>query len=1172
MRDLLKRNYLLIILLVILFCFSKDVSAFSPNFDYEIRSHHLIIQIDPDQHFIKAEDRLEILPNQRKPQTLSFYLHGKLEIKRIINSKTGESFDWSETSLSDGVKRFDIRLKKPEKSCSLSVSYEGRIYDPVVKEKALHFVRGDQTMGLIGPEGVYLSSSSYWYPDRLNSMAIFHVEASVPEPFRITTQGELLSETLEKGHWKSRWANEWPSESLTLVAGEYSVKTRMLDDIRISTYFYKEDESFSEIFLNAAEEYLKMYGGLLGSYPYKKFDIVQNFFSSGYGFPSFTLLAPEAIRQGKEFLRPGALDHEIVHSWWGHYVSGKPGTGNWVEALTTYCTNYYYKELQMGEEVARKHRQDVMQKYAIQVSPSKAYSLRKFEEKRDDLDGQIGYGKGSMVFHMLRQIVGKDQFFVILRRFAKQYGGKQASWGDLQKVFEEGSGKRLGRFFSQWLDRPEGPQLKLAKVGVRSSPTGYSVSGEVVQEGEIYEVQVQVKVESSERKRDFLLDISGRKTAFSFEVPKLPLTLSLDPEGHIFRRLYPEEIIPGLNVLLEDREKLFVLPDRGEEESRKIYLELAAMAKERKGGEILKSKELTEEKIRHSSVMLLGESWREPIFSKLLSNLPAPIRLVNGTFFVNGKEVVEHEESLLLTWPHPLTPGKWVTIYFGNSAAALSRGRFIFFYGWDSYLLFKKGRPAERGDLPPSRSMVFVDLLSRDLHGIQSQRLGEHVSYLASPELAGRFPGTSGYRKAKDYLIKKLEEMGIQPILQPFSIRVKDISDAQLTLSTSSKKEVLHAIPFYFSREEQWMGPAIFDDANSLKPLEENMQGKAVLTLLCSLCEGGDPEQVLFGKILDYQNRGASALVIFLEEEEWDSFLPYLTYPSCFLPSLGERHRKKEKAGYSIHPFIEASKVVARAKKPPLPIEIPVLFAPYAREKEEELRHTLNRGDVSIELSLQFEDKTIDDANIGGILSGDDPEKGTEFLVLGAHYDHLGKDEKSGSYFTGADDNASGVSSLLEIGQLLSEKRRELRRSLVLLFFGGEEWGLVGSRYFVENPFVPLSQIKAMFSVDTIGGSTNEKEVFLVGSSVHPSLAGKSRRFLQQVGIKEGREIDRFAFTFGSDHYPFHERGIPAIDFFASDYKKLHSLRDNVEAIDFKKLEDVTRLIYLTVYEFLTEP
>jgi hypothetical protein len=103
------------------------------------------------------------------------------------------------------------------------------------------------------------------------------------------------------------------------------VRSREAGSIKISTYFFPDDDKFSEIFLEGAEGYLKVYSDLLGEYPYTKFDIVQNFFSSGYGFPTFTLLAPEAIRQGKEFLRPGALDHEIVHSWWGHSVMNKPG-------------------------------------------------------------------------------------------------------------------------------------------------------------------------------------------------------------------------------------------------------------------------------------------------------------------------------------------------------------------------------------------------------------------------------------------------------------------------------------------------------------------------------------------------------------------------------------------------------------------------------------------------------------------------------------------------------------------------------------------------------------------------------------------------------------------------------------------------------------------------------
>lgn len=206
----------------------------------------------------------------------------------------------------------------------------------------------------------------------------------------------------------------------------------------------------------------------------------------------------------------------------------------------------------MGEEAARKHRQDVMQKYAIQVPSLKDYPLRQFEDKQEEVDAQIGYGKGSMVFHMLRQIVGKGPFFSTLRGFAKRFGGKQAGWENIQKVFEEESGKRLYGFFSQWLDRPGGPQLKLENVSYRETSKGYLISGEVVQEGEVYQLLLPIEVDEGLEKKSFLLEVSRGRSFFSTEVPKIPLRISLDPEGHLFRKLYPEEIIPCFNAFLED--------------------------------------------------------------------------------------------------------------------------------------------------------------------------------------------------------------------------------------------------------------------------------------------------------------------------------------------------------------------------------------------------------------------------------------------------------------------------------------------------------------------------------------------------------------------------------------------------------------------------------------------
>ncbi len=519
--------------------------------------------------------------------------------------------------------------------------------------------------------------------------------------------------------------------------------------------------------------------------------------------------------------------------------------------------------------------------------PSKDYPLRRFEGKETELDGQIGYGKGSMVFHMLRRMVGKDLFFSILRQFAVQYGGKQASWEDIERIFEETSGQRLDDFFSQWLDRPGGPQIKLENVRVQTVSTGHVVSGEVVQEGEVYQLLLPIEVDEGLEQKRLFLEVSKRRSPFSMEVSRVPLTLTLDPDDHLFRRLYPEEITPALNALLEDREKIFIVSDQEDDESRKIYLELARMAKEQKGGEILSIREVTEEKLRNSSVMLLGESWRGPILSKLISKIPKPMDYREGSFFVKGDRVGEGEESLLFTFSNPLHPGKWVTVYFGRSANALSRSRYLFFYGWDSYILFRNGRPKERGNLSSRTSFVFYDFISKDEFGkIERQKLKEHVSSLASPDVAGRFPGTPGYEKAQAYLIKQLEGMGITPVVQPFSIAVKDIKESTLILKAPHREEKLKAIPFRFCKRGKWEGPFTWVDQTNVEEVDK-LSGKGAIFFL-GLTNDFRSEQLL-RRVKELQGKGARAILFFIQEEDLDHFAPYLTYPSYFPPKLEEK-------------------------------------------------------------------------------------------------------------------------------------------------------------------------------------------------------------------------------------------------------------------------------------------
>ena len=212
------------------------------------------------------------------------------------------------------------------------------------------------------------------------------------------------------------------------------------------------------------------------------------------------------------------------------------------------------------------------------------------------------------------------------------------------------------------------------------------------------------------------------------------------------------------------------------------------------------------------------------------------------------------------------------------------------------------------------------------------QRLKEHISYLASPELAGRFPGTPGYQKAQTYLIKQLEGMGVTPIFQPFSITVKDIKEATLILKGSNRGENLKAIPFRFSKNGKWEGLFTFTGRSKIEEMERLSNKGAIIFL--DINKEFRYEQLL-KKIKELQSKGAKAILFIVKEEDLDHLAPYVTYPSYFPPKWEEKLNQKERGGILVNRLIEASKVAVGAKEPEFSIHIPILFVPYATAEEE---------------------------------------------------------------------------------------------------------------------------------------------------------------------------------------------------------------------------------------------
>ncbi len=418
-------------------------------------------------------------------------------------------------------------------------------------------------------------------------------------------------------------------------------------------------------------------------------------------------------------------------------------------------------------------------------------------------------------------------------------------------------------------------------------------------------------------------------------------------------------------------------------------------------------------------------------------------------------------------------------------------------------------------------SPLVHDLLSDDASGQSRCRSAEEIrSLISAPRsLAGRLSGTEEYQEVQPYLLRLLVNRKIQPMLQRFSFTVRDVESARLAMLASGTRDSFTVVPFRYSKQGEWRGPCLLDREDGAGPLDD-FYGKAVAFFYCSQCHEAEAREFLFSRIVDLQLRGASAILILIKEEDLEQLGPYMTYPSFFPPQVEKRLKAKEKDGYVFNRSVEASKIASRAAAPGFPVDVPVLFVLQSEAEEERIRSLFAQKEVPVELLVHFEDKKIEDANIGGIIEGNDPQLKKEFIVLGAHYDHLGRDEKSGSYYPGADDNASGVAAVLEIGRLLMEKKADLKRSLLILLFGGEEWGLMGSGHYVKEPLVPLQEIKAMLSVDAIGGIRRGKRGLHRREDKTPLSGGESRKVPRTAGIERRKGYRPIRFCIRKRPFP----------------------------------------------------
>jgi aminopeptidase YwaD len=437
------------------------------------------------------------------------------------------------------------------------------------------------------------------------------------------------------------------------------------------------------------------------------------------------------------------------------------------------------------------------------------------------------------------------------------------------------------------------------------------------------------------------------------------------------------------------------------------------------------------------------------------------------------------------------------------------------------------------------RGIVFVLILSQALFlSAHAQKLRKadreiitelqtDIGFLANDQLEGRRSGTQGETLASDYIIAGFAKAGLKPLgdsgtwLQRFEIYDgKDISSTRFIINNNPLLLNTDFIPLPYSASGKLEGSSAIALQESgspwfydLKEIMESMQSNP----------HADLGKIMREKTRLFAGKGASA-VIFYNSSKLDDGI-------VFDPAEGVRTEK-----------------------------IPALYITKAGRKKY-LR------DISQSLDVEIQVEMIEKKRWGHNVVGYQDNGAIYTAILGAHYDHLGFGEDGNSLYRGpekkihpgADDNASGTAGLLEMARLL-KKTKGLRTNYLFVAFSGEESGLIGSKYFVEHPPVPLSKISYMLNMDMIGRLNDSTEALTIGGY------GTSPQWAEIINSTLNKKIFVLnvdsSGTGPSDHTSFYLKSIPVLFFFTGIHADYHKPSDLAAKINYPGELQVIRLIY----------
>ncbi|PYS51588.1 MAG: aminopeptidase [Acidobacteria bacterium] len=459
---------------------------------------------------------------------------------------------------------------------------------------------------------------------------------------------------------------------------------------------------------------------------------------------------------------------------------------------------------------------------------------------------------------------------------------------------------------------------------------------------------------------------------------------------------------------------------------------------------------------------------------------------------------------------------------------------------------------------------------------LSAARYLESVTYLARDEMKGRGDGSPELEQAADYIASQFRAFGLKPAgddrtyFQKFELTTgADFgSKNELQLNGENLKVNTDFVPIAFSNTAEFEGPVVFAGYGITAPElhYDDYQGidanaKVVVILRhepqeldpASPFNGTNftPHAAFINKAINAKQHGAKGIVFITDPNN------HAADPD----TVGDAARIDETADFGISAVQARRAPVMKLFK-----DAGKDLAAIQKKMDSDLKSQsfeLTGRRVRIATEVHRTRKTV--RNVVGVLPGTDATLQNEYVVAGAHYDHLGLGDRNslapsqiGQIHHGADDNASGTSGVLELARVAAKNKQSFKRSILFMTFAGEELGLLGSSYFVNHSTIPLSDITAMINMDMIGRLTNDR-LFVGGVGTSPNF----RAWLEDFNKSAGLKLDYSDSGFGaSDHTSFNAKKIPVLFIFSGLHSDYHKPSDTYDKINAPGAVKILSLVY----------